>query len=186
MEDDFSDTDILEDAFFVDSGLTYDGTATATITGLTHLNGETVQILADGGAHPDRTVASGSVTLDDTYSKVQVGLYSSATLETLSIEPPTQRGSAQGRLKRIPRISLRLDRSVGGEIASNPGLTSFDKIFFRQAGEPMDTPPALFTGDKQMLLETGWSRDARWKVRQPQPLPWNLIAGIPNVELSGR
>jgi len=50
IEDDFSDTDVLADAFFVDSGLTYNSTATTTITGLDHLEGETVQVVARDGA----------------------------------------------------------------------------------------------------------------------------------------
>lgn len=186
MEDDFSDTDVLEDAFYVDSGLTYNGAATATVTGLTHLEGETVQVVADGGAHPDRTVASGSITLDDSYSKVHVGLYSVAEGGGLTIEPITQEGSARGRLKRIVSVILQFDRTLGGEVCSNPDLTAYDPIFFRAAGDPMDTPPPLFTGGKRMVLECGWSRDARMKFRQPQPLPWNLMALIPMVELGDR
>ena len=186
MEDDFSDTDVLDDAFYADSGLTYNSTATATITGLSHLEGETVQIVADGAAHPDRTVASGSITLDASYSKVHIGLYATAQVDTPNIEPQTQSGSSQGRLKRIPTATLRFDRTLGGEVCANPDLDSFDPIFFRAAGDPMDTPPPLFTGDKRMSLECGWSREARMKFRQTQPLPWNLVAIIPNVELSKR
>jgi len=54
--------DDVADAFYVDSGLTYDGSATTTITGLNHLEGETVTILADGASHPDKTVSGGSIT----------------------------------------------------------------------------------------------------------------------------
>ncbi len=186
MEDDFSDTDVLNDAFFVDSGLTYNDVATDTITGLSHLEGETVQIVAGGAAHPDRTVVSGSITLNDSYTKVHIGLYSAAQVNTLNIEPAVQNGSSQGRLKRIPTVTLRFDRSVGGEVCNNPDLDAFDPIFFRAAGDPMDAPPPLFTGDKRMSLECGWSREARMKFRQPQPLPWNLMAIMPNVELSNR
>lgn len=186
IEDDFSDTDLLEDAFYVDSGLTYNDVAASTITGLDHLEGETVQVVADGAAHPDRTVASGSITLDDSYTKVHIGLYAIAEVDTLNIEPAVRDGSSQGRLKRIPTVVLRFDRSVGGEVCNNPDLDEWDPIFFRSAGDPMDAPPPLFTGDKRMALECGWSREAQMKFRQPQPLPWNLVAIIPNVELSKR
>lgn len=37
-----------EDAIYLDSALTYDSTETSTITGLWHLEGETVYALADG------------------------------------------------------------------------------------------------------------------------------------------
>jgi len=186
IEDDFSDTDVLADAFYVDSGLTYNGVAASTISGLDHLEGETVQIIADGGAHPDRVVSGGSVTLDDTYTKVHIGLYSVAQIDTLNAEPRVQGGSSQGRLRRIPNVSLRFDRTLGCEVASSPDLDEWDPIFFRSAGDPMDAPPPLFTGDKRVAVESGWSREAKMKFRQPQPLPWNLVAAIPTVELSGR
>ena len=190
MEDDFADTDVLEDAFYVDSGLTYNDVATATITGLDHLEGETVQVVVEGAAHPDRTVSGGSITLNSTYTKVHVGLYSTAQGETLNLEPVVSglraTGSAQGRLKRIPRLILRFDRTLGGEVCANEDGATFDPIFFRAVGDPMDAPPPLFTGDKLMALECGWSREARVKFRQPQPLPWNLIALIPVVELADR
>ena len=38
----------VDDAYFVDCGITYDSTASATISGLWHLRGETVSVLADG------------------------------------------------------------------------------------------------------------------------------------------
>jgi len=186
IEDDFADTDALEDAFYVDSGLTYNGAAATTISGLDHLEGETVQIVADGAAHPDRTVASGAITLKAAYSKVHIGLYSTAEVDTLNLEPKLQSGSSQGRLKRVPIVVLRFDRTVGGEVCNNPDLDEFDKIFFRSAGDPMDASPPLFTGDKRMTLECGWSREAKMKFRQSQPLPWNLVAVIPYVELSRR
>jgi len=150
------------------------------------LSRETVQVVAGGAAHPDCTVDSGSITLNASHTKVHVGIYPMAEVETMNIEPPTQSGSSQGRLKRIPTATLRFDRTLGGEVCADPNLDTFDPIFFRAAGDAMDTPPPLFKGDKRMSLECGWSREARMKFRQPQPLPWNLVAIIPNVELSGR
>jgi len=186
LEDDFSDTDDLDDAFYMDSGVTYSGVATSTVTGLDHMEGETVQVVAGGGAHPDRVVVSGAITLNNTYTKVHVGYYPHALVDSMSIEPQVKGGSSQGLLKRIPVITLRFDRTVGGEVAKDPDLTEFDPIFFRSGGDPMDAPPPLFTGDKRIILECGWQRDARIKFRQTQPLPCNLLAVAFNVELSGR
>ncbi len=186
IEDDFSDTDALEDAFYVDSGLTYNGVATTTITGLGHLEHETVQITAGGAAHPPRTVVGGSITLNAEHTKAHIGLYKETGLETLNLEPVLRNGSSQGRKKRVPTVVMRFDRTLGGEVCNNLDLDEYDPIFFRAAGDAMDTPPPLFTGDKRMTLECGWSREARMKFRQPQPLPWNLVALIPNVEVSPR
>lgn len=186
FEDDFADTDVLEDAFFVDSGLTYEGVAADTITGLDHLNGETVQILVNGAAHPDRTVFNGSITLAAEYTKVHVGRYPATELLPMNLEVQTRGGSSQGRLKRVPILVLRFDRTLGCEVATNPDLDEFTPVFFRSAGDPMDAPPPLFTGDKRVALETGWSREVLYKLQQAKPLPWNLAAAIPYVEVSGR
>jgi len=62
------------DAFFVDSGLSYDGTPITTVRGLDHLEGKTVSILADGAVHPQRVVTSGTITLDNPAGKIHVGL----------------------------------------------------------------------------------------------------------------
>jgi len=59
---DFTETD--NTTFnFLDSQLAYSGSATTTITGLDHLEGQTVSVLANGSTHPDRTVSGGSITL---------------------------------------------------------------------------------------------------------------------------
>ena len=47
----------VQDAFFVDSGLTYSGSAATTISGLNHLEGQSVSILANGATHPNKTVS---------------------------------------------------------------------------------------------------------------------------------
>jgi hypothetical protein len=60
---DFTETD--NTTFnFLDSALSYSGSAVTTISGLDHLEGQTVSILANGATHPDKTVSSGSITLD--------------------------------------------------------------------------------------------------------------------------
>jgi hypothetical protein len=64
-------------AFFVDCGLRYEGTATGTLSGLYHLEGETVTVLANGATHPDREVTNGGITLayNSTTAAVRLQLY---------------------------------------------------------------------------------------------------------------
>ena len=90
----FNDT--ITDAFFVDSGLTYDSTATTTISGLNHLEGEVVSILADGSTHPDKTVTGGTVTLDRSASKVHIGYGYTSFVKTLRLEGGADDGISQG------------------------------------------------------------------------------------------
>ncbi|GAH44963.1 unnamed protein product, partial [marine sediment metagenome] len=105
--------DIVENAFYVDSGLTYEGVPITTFSGLDHLEGETVQVLADGAIHPDRVVVGGEISLQQTASIVHVGLAQNSTLKTMRVEGGNPIGTAQGKTKRINKSYVRLYRSVG-------------------------------------------------------------------------
>ena len=117
----------VEDAFFVDSGLTYTGSAASTISGLGHLEGESVTILANGAAHANKTVSSGSITLDRTTTKAHIGLGFTSTLKTMRLEGGAVDGTSQGKIKRIHDVTLRLYRSVGAKIG--PSTSSVDGYF---------------------------------------------------------
>jgi hypothetical protein len=75
-----------EYAFFMDCGLTYDGTPVTAISGLDHLEGEEVTVLVDGAVHPNRTVSAGAINLQVAGSVVNVGLPYTATIKTMPIE----------------------------------------------------------------------------------------------------
>ncbi len=166
--------DDVGDAFYVDSGLTYSGSATTTITGLNHLEGETVAILADGAAHADKTVSGGSITLDRSSSKVHVGYSYSSIVETLRMEAGADDGIAQGKIKRIHGVTARFFKSVGAEIG--PDLNSLDRLPFRDSSMDMDTAIPLFSGDKEIFFPSGYDNDARVVIRQNQPLPMTVLA----------
>ena len=164
----------VEDAFFVDSGLTYDGSATTTITGLNHLEGETVAILADGATHPDKTVSGGSITLDRSASKVHVGYAYTSLVETLRMEAGADDGVAQGKIKRIHGVTVRFIDSVGAEVG--PDTSNLDRLPFRDSSMAMDEAIPLFSGDKEIFFPSGYDNDARVVVRQNQPLPMTIVA----------
>lgn len=186
LEEEFGSPATIEDAFFVDSGLSYDGAATTTLTGLDHLEGETVQVLADGSVHPDCVVSGGAITLSRSVTKAHVGLGYPSDLETTLLDLPDPQGSSMGKLRRMVECSFRFDRTVGLEYGtSETDLHTFD---FRKPGDAMDDPVPLFTGDKRVPLQAGWSRDerARIYIRQSQPLPMTLLAINPHAETSAR
>lgn len=166
-------TDVA-DAFFVDSGLTYDGSATTSITGLNHLEGETVQILADGSAHADKTVSGGSITLDRSASKVHVGYSYTSLVETLRMEAGADDGVSQGKIKRIHGVTVRFLDSVGAEVG--PDVNNLDRIPFRDSSMAMDEAVPMFSGDKEIFFPSGYDNDARVMVRQNQPLPMTIVA----------
>jgi hypothetical protein len=160
----------IEDAFFVDSGATYDGAPATSITsGLWHLEGKSVAVLADGGVHPNRTVTNGSITLETAASTVQVGLAYTADLQTL---PVAQEGAAAfglGVYKNVNEVWLRVFQSSG--IKAGPDFDSLLEYPQRTVSDNYGSPPGMVTGTVQMKLSPSWQRDGAVCVRQTAPLP---------------
>jgi hypothetical protein len=173
MENIYFGTDVA-DAFYVDSGLTYDSSATTTISGLNHLEGETVQILADGSAHPDKVVSGGVVTLDRSASTVHVGYSYDSKMQTLRLEAGADDGVSQGKIKRIHGVTVRFIDTVGAEVG--PDEDGLDRIPFRDSSMAMDEAVPMFDGDKEITFPSGYDNDARVFVRQTQPLPMTILA----------
>ena len=166
--------DDVKDAFYLDSGLTYDGSATTTISSLNHLEGETISILADGATHADKTVSDGKITLDRSASKVHIGYGYTSTVETLRMEAGADDGVAQGKIKRIHGVTARFFKTVGAELG--PDTDNLDRLPFRDSSMNMDEAVPLFTGDKEIYFPSGYETDARVVVRQSQPLPMTVLA----------
>ena len=166
--------DDVEDAFFLDSGLTYDGSATTTVSSINHLEGETVSILADGATHADKVVTDGKVTLDREASKVHIGYNYTSTIETLRLEAGAEDGIAQGKIKRIHGVTARFFNTVGAELG--PDTNNLDRLPFRDSSMSMNQAVPLFNGDKEIYFPSGYENDARVIVRQSQPLPMTVLA----------
>ena len=172
------------DAFYVDSGLTYNGAAATSISGLGHLEGEVVTILADGAAHANKTVASGAITLDRAAKKVHIGLGFNSTLKTMRIEGGSIDGTSQGKVKRIHDVTVRLYRSVGLKIGPSSSIN--DLIPFRSSADEMDQALDLYTGDKTIEFGNGYDTDGFVTVRQEQPLPLTIIGIYARLEVFDR
>ena len=171
----------ITDAYFVDSGLTYSGSAATTISGLDHLEGQTVSVLADGSVHPNVTVSSGAVTLQRSVTKAHIGLPFTSKVETLRVDGGSALGSSQGKIKRISEVTVRLFRSVGLKVGTS--TSELDVVPFRDSGDAMDTATPLFTGDKTVEFRGGYDDDATIVIQQDQPLPMTILAIFPTVSV---
>ena len=164
-------------AFFVDSGLTYSGSATATVSGLDHLEGETVQILGNGNVYPDQAVASGGLSaISPTITTGQIGLGSTALVKTLRPEAGADDGAAQGKTKRPFELAVRFIQTLGAKVSTNG--TDYDTVQFRSGSDPMDSSPPLYSGDKKIKLRGGWNEEGQIWIKQDQPLPIHVTAII--------
>ena len=170
----------IEESFFVDSGLTYSGSAATSLSGLAHLETENVSILTNGATHNSKVVASAAVALDVSATKAQVGLPYNSTLQTMRLEAGATDGTAQGKVKRIDEATVRLFRTVNAMVGGD--LTTLDRISFRSAADSMDEPVPLFTGDKSIEMPSGFDQDGYVVVQQDLPLPMTLISVIARAQ----
>lgn len=154
--------------------------AVLTIRGLDHLEGEKVSILADGNEHPEKTVASGAITLDDPASRVHVGLGYTSDLETLNIDTPD--GRLEGRPKSVIKVLLKLLLSRGFE--AGPNASKLEEWPQRDT-EGYNVPIDLFTGLADQVLEPEWNTNGRVFIRQTKPLPLTVLSVGVNVEVGG-
>ena len=148
--------------------------ATLSLSGLNHLEGQTVSILGDGAVHPDKTVSSGAVTLERYVTKAHAGLSYNSTLRTLRVDAGSAMGTSQGKVKRINELTVRLYRSVGLKVGRD--ASNLDIVPFRSSAASMDAPIALYTGDKEIELNGNYDTDGQLTIRQDQPLPMNILA----------
>lgn len=150
-----------------DSALTYLGAPATSVSGLNHLEGETVQIVGDGAVYPPKTVTAGAVALSGPpASKIEVGLPYYSLLESMRPEVPVQ-GTSQGRMKHWSEIIVRLEESLGCYVNG-------EEIPFRSSTDLMDAPPPIFTGDRAMR-NVGRDTDGTVIVEQRQPLPLTVV-----------
>jgi hypothetical protein len=166
-------------AFFVDSGLTYSGSAVTSLSGLDHLEGETVTILANGAAHPNRTVSSGVISMAYDTTSAAVGYGYTSSMQTMRIDSGSADGTAQGKPKRVHGLTVRFYETVGAEIGNDSGET--ERIPFRSSANPMDEAVPLFNGDKTIEFPGGFDDDDRVYVRQDQALPMTVLALFPRL-----
>lgn len=175
---------LLEDAFFVDSGLTYTGTAADVISGLGHLEGEEVAVLANGAAHPRCTVTGGQITLQAEYTKVHIGLPIVADAQTLPLALEGAQASGQGTVKNVNEVFLRITAS-SPNVQAGPSFDRLTSYPGRAVSDPYGSPPALQTREIEMTVEGDWNQDASICIRKDDALPLTLLSTTLKVAIGG-
>lgn len=172
--------------FYVDSGLTYDGVPATTISGLDHLEGEEVAILADGAVHPRRTVTAGAVTLQAPASVVNVGLPYKAVWQGMPIEAGARDGIAQGKTMRVNNIVMRLF-DTGPGLFYGPDEDHMDELHPRNPNMPMNAPVPSFTGDTTFLPWPGeYQQSPQLRIEHRLPTSCTIVALMPQLNTYDR
>lgn len=182
--DNESTSNAQQDYHMLDSYVEKNGTKSAVISGLGHLEGKVVKVLADNYYYDDKTytVQSGQITLPEAVTRAVVGLPYTMIIEQPNFDAGnTDTGTLQGRPKSVTTAILRLVRSYGGSIG--PNASAQNKIIYdpnkMELGENL-----LFTGDKEVVLGTGgYNNDGRTYIIQDEPYPFSLSAIIREVSV---
>lgn len=175
---------VAEDAFIVDSGLTYDSTAATTISGLDHLEGEVVVALADGNVvlldnlGAALTVTNGAITLATAASKAHIGLSYVSDFETLDVDPVE--AAVRGKPMNIGECIVKVKDSRGGFIGPDSG--KLNELPSREVGDSYDSLD-LRTTEYRVPLEEDWSSNGHLFIRQTDPLPITILAVVPDVDV---
>ena len=151
------------------------------ISGISWLEGKKLNILADGAVHPQKTVSSGSITLDRAASVVHLGLPYESDLNTLPMALQVE-AFGQGRVKNLNHVWLRVLESSG--IFAGP---SADKLVEakQRTVEPYGSPPNLKTQDIKIMLTPQWQDNGQLFVRQTDPLPLTVVGLTLEVSMGG-
>jgi hypothetical protein len=172
-----------DDAFFVDSGLTYSGAPATTISGLTHLEGKTVDILADGAVEARQVVTGGQVVLGTAASLVHIGLPITADLRTLPLAMEGAQAAGQGTVKNVNKVHLRVSQS--SVIKAGPAFDRLREYPARAISDPYGSPPALRDGELTLSIDPSWNQDAAICVRQDLPLPLTVLSMTLEIQSGG-
>lgn len=164
---------------------------TTFVSGLNHLEGMTVAILADGSVIANQVVRNGTVTLPQAYSAITIGLPFLPQLQTLYLEPPGgQSGTSQTKRKNIYSVGVRVESSRGISVGTNQPdastqpndatvtWTNLKEIKERNALVTAGSAIPLYTGDWYINIPANWDTSGQIAIQQNYPLPMNILAVV--------
>ncbi len=155
-----------------------DVSGVTTISGLDHLEGETVKVTAGGNVVATEVVSSGSITIASTVFTYQVGLLYKMKVRTMRLSVPQEGNTFQTRIKRIHETVVRYIRSKFGKAGQEYDGTEYLS--------DLDTTFSVESQDDTKLTKGGFSEDAYTVVTSDEPLPFTLISTIISFEVEER
>jgi len=174
------------DVYAVDCGIFYNGAATTTITGLDHINGKAVAVVADGVEVKHLVVTSNAITLPRAASKISIGLPYTPVIETLNVDVNSQNGNSRNSDKSIALVTIEVEKSRGGWIGpimdndTAGNMTEIKPRFDTDGYEPIP----LRTFKQSVIIEPQWGRNGGVRIEQRAPFPLSILAIMPDVDIS--
>lgn len=144
------------------------------VTGLEHLEGEMVKVIADGSVLLDKTVSSGQITLERSAIEVEVGKNYIPMIKTLPLSVALRDGVSMGEIKGTIKVIVNVINSGGLTVNGY-------KIPNRSFGSnKFGQPPETKDGFVEIYLR-GWDRQALLTFQQEEPDTMTLLGYVHEV-----
>lgn len=153
-----------------------------TFSGLSHLEGQKVAILADGNVKPRSTVTGGQVTIDYPASVVHIGLPIQSDFETLEVNVPGGE-SIRAKNKSINQITLIVENTRGAKFGRD--VNDLTEVPSRQVDDGYYNPNSLQNDLIDAYITNVWSKQGRVFIRQDDPLPLGILGIIVDTSVGG-
>lgn len=180
----------------IPAGLWFISPQITQVTGLNHLAGLEVTILADGSVVPNQIVTELTpgvygITLPHKASQIVVGLPYTCQLQTLYIDQPRAEQSIQTKRKTISAVGVRVQFTRGIQVGANQPDASVQQNFVtfpwtnmievktRNSQTNMGNAEPLYTGDYYETVIDNWNMKGQIAIQQTYPLPAKILAVVP-------
>ena len=156
-----------------------------SVSGLSHLVAETVDLFLDGDTATTAVVSAGGVATITTPTtgggEIHAGLRYTPYYKSMRIEAGSALGTAQAKLKRIGQVFMRLYESLALKAGNEDTQDSFD---LRLKSDTTENTIPVFSGDQQILQPSSWDRNGYIIITQAGPYPLTIIAVIIHLTVS--
>lgn len=154
---------------------------TNQVTGLHHLEGETIQVFTDGRTHPDVVVTAGVAALDRQAGVVLGGLKYSGIYRSQRLVVAGAGGPAVTEQRNVVDVDIQFTESIGVKYGTS--LYRLSEIPASQIGQLTDRPPLPFTGTRGGFYEDEWSADKTLFILQDKPYPCQVNSLVMSLDV---
>jgi hypothetical protein len=173
----------LDKTWYVDSGVKATGSNITSVSGLNHLEGKTVQVVADGNFHSEQTVSSGAISIDKKSSTIIAGLKFTSTLVPMPIEPAIRNAETQGKVKSVSKAIVRFLNTKGASVGEKGRqLTNFPVL---NTTDPAGQTLTLKTGQQRFFIGSDYEREKLLEIKQDLPYPMTVLSTAIDIEIGG-
>ena len=168
-----------------DSFITYESSSTTTITGLNHLEGESVVVWGDGKDQGTYTVSSGSITLTTAVSNAVVGLGYTAQYKSSKLGYGAQQGTPLNKKKIVRDIGLILSNTHYQGLKFGADFDNLQNLPLVEDGKITSADYIWDQYDKDTNPFGGiWDTDSRICLQAQSPRPCTVLAATFGVQTS--